>query len=314
MKMRLWILCLCFVGLPASGTVGAADRVTIAVPSPVVAGSAQTVTVTVADATVGDAVRVTLRNGLQRHDRTLTLGSGRVARWALDTSMLTQAGTSLLTVYINEDSVQHTLKVLPAEAHTVDLFTTANDIPAYGVGTATALLLARDAHGNALADHAGAMLTTRYPDGTTTQQPFTLRGGLGWLPLRSQGGPGRVRLTLEGLSIDAALELTQSAGEAASITLDILPPCLPDDGRERAVLQATVRDAFANAVPDGTLVTFRWAGGFGTSPTTNGVAALRVVPRTPSAAWGYVAQAGDAVSPPATLFVIPITEGCPDAP
>lgn len=240
------------------------------------AGDPWQVTVQIPNATAGDTVQIILINGLQTLDTTVTLGTGGIAVWQVPTKQITQAGDSLLIVRYGELETRQTMQVSPLSPNEVDLFTTANTLRAYGEGAATIMMLPRDIWGNPPNTLSETSLDIVYPDGTQASQSFDYTEGLGFLQMRSQGHPGRVRLTLNQRSIEAAMELTQTAGTPQSILINVSPDCILADGRDLVTITATVQAEAGLPVTDGTLVTFTWRDGQGYAQTIDGVATLRM--------------------------------------
>lgn len=276
------------------------------------AGQAWTVTISIPYADAGDMVEAVLMNGLQTLTTQLMLGDGGMARWSIPANRITQAGRSLLWVRYHDYEVRHTLDVAPQEATTADLFSTSNDLVAYGESQTTVIVLPRDEWGNPANDDTPLTLHSRYPDGTTRSDVFDYVGGIGWLILPSQGQVGRVRLMIAHDVIDATLELRQTPNQPDAITLKIQPPCVLNDDRDLVTLIANVADAQGYPVVDGTLVTFRWREGFGVERTIDGRATLRLPAPTRIGWHFYRAQAGNVQSLYRWLRVT--GEACPHDP
>jgi hypothetical protein len=298
----------CIIG--AAFLLQGAPRVRLTSLNTIHAGDAWEVTVSVSDSAAGEQVQVMLLNGLRTFEETLTLGAGGVAVWRIPSGQITQAGDSILIVRYNGEQLRRILHVMAEPPAIADLFTTANSLFAYGDSSATIMLLPRDRWGNAPHGTEEFSLDIRYPDGTRIDRTFTYRGGLGHLSLRSQGGPGRVRLALDHDRLDQSLELHQSPGPPHRIALTLEPTCVLNDGRDLLSLSATVHDSGGHFVADGTLVTFIWLDGIGRAQTINGVARLRLPAPDHTSLRSYRAIAGDAEAAPVFLRVN--EEGCPD--
>ncbi len=300
----LWGLAF-LLGYVLSVTYALADETRISVNADDIlyAGERWVVTVSVVDAEAGETVQATLINGLQTLHAELTLGDGGVALWRVPAGRLVQAGQTLLILRYDEHVFRYPLRVLPTEPVTADLFATLNQLMAYGQGETTIITLPLDAWGNATTNHHQLRLISHYPNGYRDTHRFTYAGGLGWLTLHSQGGPGRLRLALQQGSIDTRLELHQSPGRPHDIALSLATGCVPNDGRDTVTVAATVMDAHGNTVADGTLVTFTWRNGQGVGRTLDGRASLRLPAPTRTGWVMFRAAAGEVISMPEFLQV-----------
>jgi hypothetical protein len=284
--------------------------VQIRVPQAVVAGSSIQVEVILDHPEAGKKIDLLLLNGLQRYQTSVSTNSDGIAYWLLEDDIVTQAGESLLLARYNGTELRHTIKVLPLEPDTTDLFVTLNTIAGYGEGTSTIMLLPRDRYGNAPQAIPEVKLAVLYPNGESATLPFSYRNGLGWVALVSAGDPGRVRLTLQHPVLSASYELQQTASDPANIRLEVNSTCVLADGRDTLSLLAQVTDAYNNPVTDGTLVIFRWENGFGYGITESGQANFRFPAPTTTVDMqlNFIAYARQAVSNVAPLqFKV---EGC----
>ena len=280
-----------------------ANPITLDGDATITAGDAWQLQVTVTEGATGESVQALLFNGFRTFQTQLTLGTGGVAVWQIQQGQITQAGTSRVVVQYGDDRVQKALRVFPEAPKAVDIFTTANTIPAYGDGTAAILLLPRDTFGNTPLDSRRFLLDVQYPDGTTTNEPFTYEDGLGRYTLHSQGMPGRIRLSLEDDALTAALELMQIPSAPAVVASSITPDCVLGDGRDVITLSAVVTDAHRVPVSDGTLVVFEWDEGLGYGHTLDGRASLRLPAPPRSGLYRYRARAGTVQSASTYLLV-----------
>jgi hypothetical protein len=269
MKKALALLVM-ILSVGSAHSLADASPITLDGDTKITAGEPWQLRVTVNAGAAGENVQALLFNGFRTFQTQLTLGTGGVAVWQIQQGQITQAGTSLVVVQYGDDRVQQALRVFPEAPTAVDMVTTANAIPAYGDGTATILLLPRDTFGNAPLDSRRFLLDVQYPDGTTTNEPFTYNNGLGRYTLNSQGMQGRVRLSLDDDALTAALELMQIPSVPAVVALSITPDCVLDDGRDVITLSAVVTDAHRAPVSDGTLVVFDWDEGMGYGHTLDG--------------------------------------------
>jgi len=241
------------------------------------AGDEWELSVTVDNYRVGDTIAVTLLNGLKAFHKTLVLGTGGVAVWAVEEGEIIQAGESLIIVQYGDEIVEKSLIVLANEPIDGVLFTTANSIAAYGEGSATIMFLTEDEWGNFPTISEPFELSINYPDGNApTEETLTYRDGLGRFELLSRGQAGRVRLSVDQEHLQSNLELMQTAGDAQSITLDILPTCVLNDGRDLFTLTANIIDQNNYPVTNGTLVKFVWEDGLAYARTIDGTATLRL--------------------------------------
>ncbi len=267
------------------------------------AGAAWQVEVMIPSATPGDVAHAVIVNGLQRIETDLLLGTGGAAIWQIPEGTLTQAGQSLLMIHYDAYDVHHTLRVIPNDTTTANLFTSANAIPAYGEASATLMLLPRDEWGNAPPDGATFAVDVLFPDGSTVEQPLTYIQGIGWTTLRTQGEPGRVRIAIAGETLANTLEIWQVAGAPADVDLRLVDDCVLADGRDLIQLAAAVTDAFGNPVVDGTFVQFAWEDGLGYGATANGEATLRIPAPGTTGTVNYTASAAEVESNPVTLTI-----------
>lgn len=267
------------------------------------AGDAWDVAISIPTTQTGAQVDAFLVNGMRTFDVTLTLDTGGVAVWQFPADEITQAGASQLIVRYGDQEARRSLQVMPLAATDVDLFTTANALPAYGDGAATIMVLPRDEWGNAPPNIDTLLLDVLYPDETHRQNTFNYVQGLGWLDLRSVGNPGRVRLGLTEGGLLADLELTQTPGTAASVIARVEPSCITADGRDLMTVTAHVRDKAGNAVAAGTLVTFTWLDGQAAAQTIDGLATLRLPTPTKPGWMIFRAHVGELRSEVAILQV-----------
>ncbi|GAB4530048.1 MAG: hypothetical protein OHK0046_50380 [Anaerolineae bacterium] len=266
------------------------------------AGEAWELNVTVDHAAAGEAVTVRVFNGLQRLETTLTLGTGGVALWQVPEGLITQAGVSVVMVQTADVEKRRLLRVIPERLTLLELFSTANIIPAYGEGDTTLMILPRDTWGNPPTDVTSLEARVRYPDGSIRTLLFDYAEGIGWVTMPSQGEPGRVRVQITE-EVAALLELVQAPGTPESVRLHIRPGCVLNDGRDRVTLEAQVSDAEGSPVVDGILVTFTWPGGFGTGRTIDGRAMLSLPAPTQAGTVTFTATAATITSAPAALRV-----------
>jgi hypothetical protein len=278
------------------------SEVTLEFPDTITAGDAWTLRIHIPAAQAGDQVNIQLYHGLRRLDAELTLGSGGVAAWEVAAGALTQAGTSLILVRYQETEVRASLAVMPSAFTRADFFATVNTIAAYGDEMTTLLLLPRDNWGNAVTA-GGFSASIRYPNGVTKILPMRGATGIAWAELTSAGSPGRIRVSLNELRLDAPLEIQQVAAAADNITLELGSDCVLADGRDMIMLNAQVQDRHGVPVVDGTLVRFLWDGGAGSAITTNGTARMRLPAPTMHGEYRFWAVSDAARSPEVSLRV-----------
>lgn len=272
------------------------------------AGDPWQLTLTASHLPAGERVDMVLLNGLQHITGTLTVGTGGVAHWHIPAGTITQAGQSLIIARHGEHETRRSLLVLPQIPVSVELFTTANTIPAYGEGQATLMILPHDEWGNAPRDIEIFDLQVQDMVGASEIHSFHYDGGLGRYTLVSRGEPGRLRLSLIYRDLSATLELMQSPLAPHAIDLILTPRCVLADGRDMISLAAMVSDRHDNTVTDGTLVIFAWDDGFGYGQTVDGQAVLRLPPPVVSGRFAYYAMASEAQSNIAYLDVV--TDTC----
>ncbi|QPC84960.1 hypothetical protein G4Y79_11495 [Phototrophicus methaneseepsis] len=278
-------------------------KITLEGPITLTAGEAWALNITIDNGSVGDTLEASIINGLQVLHETLTLGTGSIALWHIPEGTITQAGESLLIITYGNDTVEQNLAVLPAEPAQVDLFSTMNSLPSYGEGETTVMILPRDLWGNAPPNDSHFSLHVQYPTGESLMYPFEYREGLGYLQLVSQGGPGRLRLSIAQDQLAASLELVQTSGVPSKVELELVPDCVLNDGRDMVTLEATILDSNAYNVVDGTLVTFTWDDGQGYGRTIDGTAMLRLPAPLQTGHFVYGASSGQAHAEPAMLEV-----------
>ncbi len=308
-----WVCCVLLFLVLTGGLVQALygeNRVLIDAESSIYAGDAWELSLVIEGAEAGTQAQVSLVNGLLVIEEMLTLGTGGVALWEIDAGKLTQAGDTLVLIRHEGEEYRHLLHVLPGSPSDVDLFSTANALPAYGEGMATIMVLLRDEWGNAPQEVLRFPLAVRFPRAAQTVYTLQYSDGIAWFPLVTRGIPGRVRLMIDHNDMSAALELMQMPGSPDTITLTVSPDCVLDDGRDVIELTAHVSDSHDHAVADGTLVIFSWDDGFGYGRTIDGQADLRLPSQQHTGRYRFRAAVGDATSTAAYLRVT--EEGCAD--
>ncbi|MEZ4667034.1 MAG: Ig-like domain-containing protein [Anaerolineae bacterium] len=307
---QLWFAAIC-IGYMIGTTLGFSnvEPPNIDGAHIITAGDAWSVNIRIPNGTAGEQVVGVLQNGFKTIIAHLTLGTGGVANWQIPLGEITQSGETALIIYYGKEEYRQSLQVQPGVPTVVELFTSANSMPAYGEGSATIMVLPRDNWGNAADNTSEFQLDSLYPGGQHNSNTFTYKGGLGWMTLHSQGNPGRVRAALEYGSLSASLELTQTPGEPQFASLRLSPDCVFNDGRDRISLVATITDSHGNPVTDGTLVTFSWRHGHGSASTVDGQATLRLpAPTSHTGQFSYRATSGETHSN--TVFLKITEETC----
>lgn len=273
-------------------------------PSTIQAADAWEAQLEIMEAQAGETVEASVFNGLYRHTDSLVLGTGGVAHWQIPEGVLTQSGTSLLLIRYQDTELRQTLRVLPQPAQTVDLLTTSNNLPAYGDARAMLIALPRDAWGNPPTGDISVSAAVQFPDGSANRLDFSYTSGLAWTWMRSQGASGRVRFHIQVQEAVTSLELMQTPGRPAELTLSISPNCTLTDGRDQITLIADVVDSHGSAVANGTQIAFVWEGGTGKGAAVDGRASVRIPAPTLAGSYHFYAESAGARSQDEVLRIV----------
>lgn len=261
-------------------------------PSQLIAGDSIEIQVTVTGALEGETVEAVLLNGVTIHARTLTLGTGGVAVWALNEGQITQAGTSLLQLTYGDVSTQHNIEVMPQDIDAIEAFTSSNSVMAYGDGETRLIVLLSDRYGNPILQQRLSVQATS-PQGETRTRLYEVRDGLGDFPIISIGTAGILRLRVAAFDVERRLTLVQRAAEPANMDMTISPRCVLADGVTTVTLTTVVTDNRGNVVTDGTLINFSWDNGQGSRASVNGMASLTFPAFSDIGMYKITAQAGE---------------------
>jgi len=300
---RLAVLVVCLGGLLYGGWALATSRPLLEVLAidEVMAGTDWTALIRVRDMSDGDTVQVVAFHGLSRIEETIQLGTGGIAEWTIAPQKLTQSGTTLVVFQYGELQTRFYLSVLAEQPASMQAFTTDNSIRAYGLDQTEIISMVADRFGNPI-KHAKIVVELMNPIGERQIYFSNVSNGFGAIAVQSYGKPGTLRLNVMTEGVEQRLLLPQHPTEPHFITLTLEPDCILNDGLERIELHATVLDLLHNAVIDGTILTIRWANGYGTPLTVGGKAVLRLPAPQAVGEYGYLATIGE-IQTSATLRV-----------
>lgn len=291
-------------GLPSGATIQVAPVAPVGVPTPVTG----TVTDTYGNV-VEDGTPLTLAATLGSIPSPVsTLGGGYSTSFTPPTTLTGARGQGdWVTISVRSElgsaEVTATIRILPGAPATVTLAPAATVVLAGDQTTVSGSVA--DQYGNAVAD--GTTVTLAVTAGGIDANEVTAGGQFTatfTAPARLSGTPGLgVDVTVDASvgSVQATTIIHVNPGPVATLDLSLSANTMPADGKSSVTLTGALKDAFGNAVVNGTMVTLSTSGvpvilSSTSKTTTAGGFSVSVTAGSTAGAATVTARSGIAVS------------------